>query len=268
MGGEWVQSATFVSIHSRLLCREIRPGGVDGKPHHGFQSTPGFYAGRYKRPTAIRCWRPCFNPLPAFMPGDTRVTSRHYAHLCVSIHSRLLCREIPSKSSPSNPVPMFQSTPGFYAGRYARRGHWTALHSSFNPLPAFMPGDTVAAPEFGFQLLVSIHSRLLCREILAAAVHAFSAVAFQSTPGFYAGRYLGGGFGGLVGTVSIHSRLLCREIQAYGATRALHHGFQSTPGFYAGRYKYWQASTPGLECFNPLPAFMPGDTWPRHPESG
>ena len=61
----------------------------------------------------------CFNPLPALRPGDT------FTPPLMDLV-----------------IWMFQSTPGFKAGRYAMsRSHQGTVHS-FNPLPALRPGDT------------------------------------------------------------------------------------------------------------------------------
>ena len=131
-----------------------------------FQSTPGFYAGRYRHTPQTPLSRSSFNPLPAFMPGDTCVLYYLRASVDVSIHSRLLCREILDRRSAYYGYNLFQSTPGFYAGRY-----WSASATTIN-------------------LVVSIPSRLLCREIPSHSTVPAPAVAFQSTPGFYAGRYV------------------------------------------------------------------------------
>ena len=60
-----------------------------------FQSTPGFWAGRYNTATRSMRVNGCFNPLPAFGPGDTALGKREAMRQQVSIHSRLLGREIP-----------------------------------------------------------------------------------------------------------------------------------------------------------------------------
>ena len=84
----------------------------------------------------------------------------------VSIRSRLLGREIPIDTAKSGHYLVFQSAPGFWAGRYVCK----------------ICADTVAN--------VSIRSRLLGREILVMIALTAPAVPFQSAPGFWAGRYL------------------------------------------------------------------------------
>jgi len=71
MKGRQAQADTDVSIRSRLLGREILwhgrslPGSIE------FQSAPGFWAGRYLQQKYLCLLCRCFNPLPAFGPGDT-----------------------------------------------------------------------------------------------------------------------------------------------------------------------------------------------------
>ena len=226
-----------------------------------FQSTPGFYAGRYAVAERGPLEGRRFNPLPAFMPGDTPKVKYGDEAYSVSIHSRLLCREI---------LIIFLLT--------------CLVIISFNPLPAFMPGDTIWSYFNVSRYLVSIHSRLLCREIRGFRKMIIDGKVFQSTPGFYAGRYRIPSFPPgadrcfnplpafmpgdtfsvspyfLAHTVSIHSRLLCREILKLHRVLPSGGMFQSTPGFYAGRYHNQRLRVGGREGFNPLPAFMPGDT--------
>ena len=83
-----------------------------------FQSTPGISAGRYPECIHHITSAGCFNPLPAFLPGDTQ------QHGC---------------------------------SRYGSR--------RFNPLPAFLPGDTAQEQFDSGNIPVSIHSRHFCREI-------------------------------------------------------------------------------------------------------
>ena len=229
-----------VSIHSRLLGREIPSIRPCCRSSTRFQSTPGFWAGRYNISLSAKV-----------------------APALVSIHSRLLGREILYVYDSVTGNIEFQSTPGFWAGRYGRRCRRRLGMGSFNPLPAFGPGDTFIVISHGCSLHVSIHSRLLGREIrkrddlwegikrvsihsrlLGREIHGSlrhprAVNRFQSTPGFWAGRYLG---------VSVES---LTQLQ-----------FQSTPGFWAGRY----AGLADCRCtgfgFNPLPAFGPGDTPP------
>ena len=178
-----------------------------------------------------------FNPLPAFLPGDTipgphphgyRLVSIHSRHFCreihsallaecrakiVSIHSRHFCREIP---------------PVAHHGRPHRRG--------FNPLPAFLPGDTLDPRS----------SRT-------------SNGMFQSTPGISAGRYpeatrLARGCrcfnplpAFLPGDTGIHHTTLPREPR-----------FQSTPGISAGRYLRPVRASRVLTAFQSTPGISAG----------
>ena len=57
--------------------------------------------------------------------------------MIVSIRSRLFSREIHDGFVSSARSCMFQSAPGFLAGRYVRSGLLPTIDRSFNPLPAF-----------------------------------------------------------------------------------------------------------------------------------
>ena len=101
-----------------------------------------------------------FNPLPALMPGDTHLgwqgpgapkgfqsapgvnAGRYLASVQISVQ-----------------VSVFQSAPGVNAGRYKRANAGAMPTSRFNPLPALMPGDTMAPPMVSGRVWVSIRSR-------------------------------------------------------------------------------------------------------------
>ena len=134
----------------------------------------------------------CFNPLPAFRPGETRRLDFVPQRRRVSIRSRLFGREKPRQPMWQAPImSWFQSAPGFSAGRNSKHGAQQHASACFNPLPAFRPGETLPLPALMLQ----------CRP-------------FQSAPGFSAGR-----------------------------NRWFHNCFCC-----------------GALCFNPLPAFRPGET--------
>ena len=155
-----------VSIHSRQLCRE----------------NPASAASRI---SIVKC----FNPLPAIMPGESRLAaglldnSRH-----VSIHSRQLCRE--NRCNPALKTAV--SSVSIHSRQLCRENRFSH-----------------AATYLG--LPVSIHSRQLCRENHIAQRLSSAFVKFQSTPGNYAGRIFFRVHGGVHREVSIHSRQLCRE---------------------------------------------------------
>jgi len=107
-----------------------------------FQSAPGFWAGRYPATPCRHLRRTCFNPLPAFGPGDTKIKPCSIVFQEVSIRSRLLGREIRGYLNPVFFHYLFQSAPGFWAGRYRDRINSVNALLCFNPLPAFGPGDT------------------------------------------------------------------------------------------------------------------------------
>ena len=62
--------------------------------------------------------------ISSWQPDAVFIDAGAGSGVIVSIHSRQLCREIPDGSyPPPNLWYKFQSTPGSYAGRYARRTH-------------------------------------------------------------------------------------------------------------------------------------------------
>ncbi|CAI8969538.1 protein of unknown function [Methylocaldum szegediense] len=79
---------------------------------------------------------------------------------------------------------------------------------SFNPLPVIKPGVTLGLPVKGVNVAVSIHSRLLSREL-------------QLQEDDDSG----------VNPVSIHSRLLSRELRRHSVLIYRKSMFQSTPGY-------------------------------------
>ena len=161
------------------------------------------------------------------------------------------------------------------------------MGDSFNPLPAFWPGETkIELPKTGVTR-VSIRSRLFGREKLrrqrilptpkgpfqsapgflagrnrtTGATPSFGHL-FQSAPGFLAGRNFFGSWPELLIGVSIRSRLFGREKRAFELpSKANNHLFQSAPGFLAGRnVREVVLMFPIQFGFNPLPAFWPGET--------
>ena len=227
-----------------------------------FQSTPGIAAGRIGQ--VVR--------LPQ---------SRH-----VSIHARHCCRAnqpmLPEAKQPG----MFQSTPGIAAGRIPASPPTPPQRDCFNPRPALLPGESGLKTRNECRQLVSIHARHCCRANLAksdsdkakakVSIHArhccranlkastarVCASVFQSTPGIAAGR-----------------------INGEHCERDKHALFQSTPGIAAGRIgrkprgldrgclvsiharHCCRANRPNvhaepdrLQCFNPRPALLPGES--------
>ena len=106
-----------VSIRSRLFGREKRAGAAKDGSASLFQSAPGFLAGRNMRPGASPARAGSFNPLPAFWPGETTIDDVGHYTQEVSIRSRLFGREKHDSSDSRATNGMFQSAPGFLAGR-------------------------------------------------------------------------------------------------------------------------------------------------------
>jgi hypothetical protein len=265
------QSAPTVSIRSRLFGREkpsasqlaIPPRGAN--PLVKFQSAPGFSAGRnYRRaqvPQHIG-----YVSIRSRLFGREKPTETQYANLhvtVVSIRSRLFGREKHKRPRPSRPRErsmrvrfwlwggfLFQSAPGFSAGRNSRQTPKldASAPNVFQSAPGFSAGRNQPKKPHGrrrkpFQSAPGFsagrnrehpRSGLFGREPRRSA--------FQSAPGFSAGR------NGRPGT------------RFQSAARTLEEGFQSAPGFSAGRNCPGRASPHTAPRFNPLPAFRPGET--------
>jgi len=177
-----------------------------------FQSAPGFSAGRNDIQAITANFHLRFNPLPAFRPGETSVAPAIKRSLEVSIRSRLFGREKRIANACKTCHFPFQSAPGFSAGRntaeHARQASCRRFNplpafrpgetgfpfgadgagAGFNPLPAFRPGETEEATPMRLSELVSIRSRLFGREKPFQSFLQCRAPAFQSAPGFSAGR--------------------------------------------------------------------------------
>ncbi len=109
---------------------------------------------------------------------------------------------------------LFQSSPGFGAGRYAMVTGGKSGITCFNPRPALEPGATYTA-----LFIPTICSRFQSSPGFGAGRYITNLFAlkpgevFQSSPGFGAGRYV--------------------QVLYLGGQRLV---FQSSPGFGAGRY--------------------------------
>ena len=203
-----------VSIRSRLFGREkLDAGFAPGYRLDCFNPLPAFWPGEtwlLLRPASLR-W--CFNPLPAFWPGETShaITLRMIHH--VSIRSRLFGREKPGwRPRPSCRCPCF------------------------NPLPAFWPGETVPCSSIiTASITVSIRSRLFGRE--------------KRAHGRDPGRQR---------SVSIRSRLFGREKPAAETLARINEQFQSAPGFLAGRNPCVSDFPKEHDVFQSAPGFLAG----------
>ena len=132
---------------------------------------------------------------------------------------------------------MFQSTPDNYAGRIDfPQGGEDAFRGRFNPLPTIMPGESRQPGGHCCLVLVSIHSRQLCREnhsehLLCRRIQQVSIHSRQLCRENHQSMYLNA----MIACVSIHSRQLCRENPGHPDTTYTVTMFQSTPDNYAGR---------------------------------
>ena len=93
----------------------LRPNNRSAK---GFQSAPGFSAGRCRNPAVAPCRLCSFQSAPGFSAGRCSISSILYRFRKA-----------------------FQSAPGFSAGRCSSLARTAGQAGCFNPLPAFQPGD-------------------------------------------------------------------------------------------------------------------------------
>ena len=278
-----------------------------------FQSAPGFLAGRNFNRGTIGTYPPCFNPLPAFWPGETcRPPPAPAAPRCFNP----LPAFWPGETAAARPCmvakPMFQSAPGFLAGRNRPHGGHLTLQAGVSirsrlfgreKQPQLCGDDqpnpvSIRSRLFGREKLpvfrdlpnraiVSIRSRLFGREKRPlASLGAFSSPSFNPLPAFWPGETASSNAaetkeeefqsapGFLAGrnapaptldvhehVVSIRSRLFGREKRGRWLHHALRpHRFNPLPAFWPGETRPG-GQQPRLEPgFNPLPAFWPGET--------
>ena len=209
-------------------------------PLHMFQSSPGLLAGRYAGFAAALLLFLCFNPRPAFWPGEydgtpvsslpivnVSILARPFgrAYLSPWIHCLpprrfqsspgLLAGRVPEPCWDTCPQDLFQSSPGLLAGRYAAlradsvdrhqvsilaRPFGRARTRNSDPLPVIKAGFN-PRPAFW-------PGDYACNPSIAKPVS-----KFQSSPGLLAGRYV--------------MRPPCFQDRSR---------FQSSPGLLAGRY--------------------------------
>jgi len=87
-----------------------------------------------------------FNPLPAFRPGETEQAAAQGTLLEVSIRSRLFGREKPAaKGVLAGNIRVSIRSRLFGREKRLTEAHGRSKPRSFNPLPAFRPGETQAA---------------------------------------------------------------------------------------------------------------------------
>ena len=160
-----------------------------------FQSSPGFGAGRYLQLRNSRRVFFGFNPRPALGPGATDLKPYTGSQIVVSILARLWGRALQAVSFPVPDGRLFQSSPGFGAGRYSlhavlpvRRqefqsspgfgaGRYGSIPTAradparFNPRPALGPGATSVWALVTRGAEVSILARLWGRALLKRIIH-------------------------------------------------------------------------------------------------
>ena len=156
----------------------------------------------------------CFNPLPAFRPGDTHPSFWKICQGNVSIHSRRLGREILAQGTQLQIANMrFNPLPAFRPGDTVAPKATLSQVKCFNPLPAFRPGDTIVCnwiinSDYRFNPLPAFRpgDTKLNQKLRGYLV------CFNPLPAFRPGDTSSFGQARPISQVSIHSRRLGREI--------------------------------------------------------
>ena len=164
------QQCSMVSIRSRPAGREIQQMLDDFFDPSKFQSAPGPQAGRYI-PTMYS------SPVTHIVSIRSRPAGREIHSLVAAPLQTHLFQSAPGPQAgryhalPNFGLasPVFQSAPGPQAGRYTGMMLMLSWESSFNPLPARRPGDTLVRMGVVKPTDVSIRSRPAGREILNIA---------------------------------------------------------------------------------------------------
>ena len=228
----------------------------------GFNPRPAFGPGDARRPPPSWPSSRRFNPRPAFGPGDAGTRRQGAQHGRVSIRARLLGRAMRAMTCGSASAGWFQSAPGFWAGRCRlRAGRRGGPCQSFNPRPAFGPGDAVAQraladADAGFNPRPAFGPGDAC---IGMSIRSCTTL-FQSAPGFWAGRCVWDSANQLffIKFQSAPGFWAGRCVLRPGWLRP-RRVFQSAPGFWAGRCASACQQRRRGRGFNPRPAFGPGD---------
>ncbi len=227
-----------VSIRARLWGRAMRSILIAGCTPWLFQSAPGFGAGRCAAPGRQSADSCRFNPRPALGPGDAVIDDRLAGQVDVSIRARLWGRAMPVDCRPWLAATLFQSAPGFGAGRCVSAPVKRCRRSKFQSAPGFGAGRCLrrdchrpAGQE------VSIRARLWGRAMPEVAVR----------PDIYR-------------IVSIRARLWGRAMRAPSpATHPRVYRFNPRPALGPGDALQRFDGGAGGHRFNPRPALGPGD---------
>ncbi len=84
-------------------------------------------------------------------------------------------------------MPSFNPHPAFLPGDASPLIFITLVFMGFNPHPAFLPGDAVCLYSLPLRSMVSIRTRHFCRVMLADMPAGDPPAEFQSAPGISAG---------------------------------------------------------------------------------
>ena len=214
--------------------------GAPQRRRRGFQSTPGFAAGRCPRVWPLQGRPIGFNPRPALQPGDAGVHREKATRPAgVSIHARLCSRAMRDLLDVIGRDYLVSIHARLCSRAMQMKTPYLPSSGCFNPRPALQPGDATAWRQPDGRAQVSIHARLCSRAMPPVWVYIECPEGFQSTPGFAAGRCRPSAspIRRTNEDVSIHARLCSRAMRPVQAELRAGHGVS----------------------FNPRPALQPGD---------
>jgi len=228
-----------VSIRSRLFGRE-KPDADDRLADGQLVSIRSRLFGREKQcASAFWCGLDQFQSAPGFSAGRNPVfIAARVSRLGVSIRSRLFGREKPLDHGLDRAI-LEVSIRSRLFGREKRCGTATKIFRTlFQSAPGFSAGRNAAGRVFLRRARpVSIRSRLFGREKLTRKLLiGRCSFRFQSAPGFSAGRNLGAPTD-LMSALGFNPLPAFRPGETFrrGFPRQLISVFQSAPGFSAGR---------------------------------
>ncbi len=213
-------------------------------------------------PSPRRSPEHCFNPHPAFLPGDATVNPFAAKLWGVSIRTRHFCRVMPGlppggkiRQTGFNPHPAFlpgdatsmvprlpqekcfNPHPAFLPGDAASDRWCLTPANRFNPHPAFLPGDAGPWCLAGQGESVSIRTRHFCRVMPDQLEQRVDDLL-----------------------VSIRTRHFCRVMRMFLSSSPSQIDVSiRTRHFCRVMHHRWQISRSPSTSFNPHPAFLPGD---------
>ena len=203
--------------------------------HRWFQSSSAITGGRDWSHSPGPPGRPCFNPRPPLLAGETSAVLVKRDCPEVSIHARHYWRARPFNRGFGRSVVKFQSTPAITGGRDAHTPRVGRVARRFNPRPPLLAGETASA--------------IALRQ---------EPKRFNPRPPLLAGETDGGRRFGKPDTVSIHARHYWRARPPRSMAWPRQYPFQSTPAITGGRDRSRQCGASDTATFQSTPAITGG----------